>query len=69
VVVRPVPDGLPAREVVRVLALPCAGVLPDQAAVRTALLTGDASGLLRAPELAALCRTLLGAPASARAAA
>lgn len=69
VVVRPVPDGLPVREIERVLALPSAGVLPDETDVRTALLTGEASGLLRAPELAALCGALLGARASVRVAA
>lgn len=68
-VVRPVPDGLPTREILRVLGLPSAGELPDEAQVRTALHTGDAAGLLRAPALARLCRALVGSPARVRAAA
>lgn len=68
-VVRPVSDGLPVREVLRVLALPSAGELPDEAEVPTALLTGEVAGLLRAPALSRLCRVLLGSPARTRVAA
>lgn len=68
-VLRRVPDGLPAREILRVLALPSAGELPDEAQVRTALHTGEAAGLLRAPALSHLCRSLLGSPGRTRVAA
>ncbi len=68
-VVRPVPDGLPVDEILRVLALPPAGELPDETEVRRALATGAAGGLLQAPALSHLCRRLLGTPARARVAA
>lgn len=61
VVVRPVPDGLPTREIVRGLGLASAGELPDEAEVRTALLTGTAADLLRGHALATLCADLIGA--------
>ena len=60
-VVRPVPGGLPTQEVVHGLQLASAGELPDEAEVRTALLTGTAAGLLRGHALAALCVDLTGA--------
>lgn len=69
VVVRPVPDGLPVREIPRVLGVPAAGELPDEAQVRKALLSGDAAGLLRAPNLSALCQALLKGRARHRSAA
>jgi hypothetical protein len=51
---------LPAREVVRGVELPFAGELTDEVEVRQALQTGDAAGLVRGTELAALCEALLG---------
>lgn len=60
-VIRPVPDGLPTREVVRGLGLASAGELPDESEVRTALLTGTAADLLRGQALAALSADLTGA--------
>jgi secretion/DNA translocation related CpaE-like protein len=60
VVVRTVPGALPAREVVRGVELPFAGELTDEVEVRQALQTGDAAGLVRETQLAALCEALLG---------
>lgn len=68
-VVRTVPGGLPAPEVGRAVGVPLAGVLPDEPAVRAALLTGDARGLIRGTELGALCRQLLDTTVPARSAA
>lgn len=68
-VVRPVPDGLPTRDVVHGLELASAGELPDEAEVRTALLTGKAADLLRGHALAALCAELAGAAVPLRVAA
>jgi hypothetical protein len=69
VVVRPRKGGLPVSEVPRGTGLPLAGELPDEKAVRAAVLAGDAAGLVRGPALSALCATVLGAPTSVRAAA
>lgn len=68
-VVRPGKDGLPVPAVLRGLAVPPAGELRDEAAVRRALLSGDAAGLVRAPVLRRLCQELLGAPLPVRRAA
>lgn len=68
-VVRPRKDGLPVPAVLRGLAVPSAGELRDEPAARRAALSGDATGLLRAPALRRLCLDVLGAPVPVRRAA
>lgn len=69
VVVRPVPHGLPPMEVLRALQAPLAGVLEDEAAVQTAAVIGDGTGLTRDTKLRVLCERLLDAVGPVRSAA
>jgi secretion/DNA translocation related CpaE-like protein len=64
VVVRAVPGALPSEEVARGLDLLLAGELPDEVAVRAAIQAGEPTALLRNTELAALCETIIQAPAA-----
>ena len=68
-IVRSVPGGVLENEVVRVLGVPSAGMVDEEPAVRTALLTGAPGALASGTALAGLCGRILDAPELGRSAA